>query len=110
MTRAQLAALWAYQPRRRRVGFGVAFWIVGLCAIGAIVWFLFLLTSCSPAATRAAGSQAEVLAAGAVYGDAIRACYVTALDGGTFRSFQACACRVDRRFNLDASSAGAECQ
>lgn len=108
MTRAQLAALWAYQPRRRP-GLGVAFWIVSLCAVGVIVWGFFLIVSCSPSAARAAGEQAEVTLAVGVYGDEIRQCRIDQLDGGTFRAFQACACKVDRKYGLDAAAAGAEC-
>ena len=47
MTRAQLAALWAYQPRSFHVKHpGVAAWVLVLAVVPVVVWGALLLLSC----------------------------------------------------------------
>jgi hypothetical protein len=70
---------------------------------------LALIGGCTPSQTKAAETQTEVTAGGAEYGTKILRCYESVKDGGTFKQFQKCACDVDREYQLDASSAGAEC-
>lgn len=115
MNRALLERMNSYQPKPGIASispskFNIAFWCVASIVVSVVVWtVLLVIDGCSPAGTRAAAAQAEIAAKAEEYGSEVHQCLVDASDGGTFRSFQACACKVDRKYHVDAAGAGAEC-
>lgn len=126
MTRAQLAAMRSYQPSARlepraRPGvppisvthpraFAVGFWLFVVGTVTLVVLPALVLANCTPAQAGSAAHGLDVGSQVGEYGAAVVKCRIdTMADGGTFRDFQRCACDVDRRYQLDAASAGAEC-
>lgn len=115
MNRALLERMNSYQPKPGIAAihpskFNVAFWAVATIVVSVVVWtVLVVIDGCSPAGTRATLVQAEIAARAEEYGQEVHQCLIDASDGGTFRSFQACACKVDQKYKVDAAGAGAVC-